>query len=470
MGDEFLTERETLKRQLDAYSENGETTKRLKNLQTVMFQTYQSVSASTELQTALVQLFEFGVLTDATNFTHILNEMNYSLNHGATNADELKASIKAVTDLGEEEWGKLTSGIEDLAQYLEITDGITIKTEEDLTNFIDIIIPKIVQKLKQQLKSINNEEIFAQFDDKIQKASQRIITDWTKDLEGGIGEDDFRKQQLEDEWKLLEEQKQLYYQELEILEDNSQQKLEVEQAYYDVVAQMRENDWELEKLALERKRALIKDSIAAFQTMNDSISTVLGSVSSLIQQEVQEGKLSKEEAAKKIKTLKTLEKVQLAVALANIAASTASGVQDVWRAYAGELVVNAQRAAAAGLLTGGLAGGLRLAKLNAESKASAILRTTSLVATGLANMAAASMGTVSALRGYNQQLEEYDGGGTSAGVGATPTLIDSTPYSYTRQLQTTEEEEQLNRPIYVTVTDIEEGLNNKVKVVSETSF
>lgn len=53
---------------------------------------------------------------------------------------------------------------------------------------------------------------------------------------------------------------------------------------------------------------------------------------------------------------------------------------------------------------------------------------------------------------------------------STPAVVDTTPYSYTRSLQTEEEEETLNQPIYVSVTDIND-VQNKVKVVeNESSF
>lgn len=49
-----------------------------------------------------------------------------------------------------------------------------------------------------------------------------------------------------------------------------------------------------------------------------------------------------------------------------------------------------------------------------------------------------------------------------------PSVVDSTPYSYTRELQTEEEEDTLNQPIYVSVTDIND-VQNKVKVVENES-
>lgn len=58
--------------------------------------------------------------------------------------------------------------------------------------------------------------------------------------------------------------------------------------------------------------------------------------------------------------------------------------------------------------------------------------------------------------------------GATSAVAQIPQVIDSTPYSYSRNLQTEEEEEQLNQPIFVSVTDIN-NVQNKVKVVEEES-
>ena len=65
--------------------------------------------------------------------------------------------------------------------------------------------------------------------------------------------------------------------------------------------------------------------------------------------------------------------------------------------------------------------------------------------------------------------DSSDSGGGS--VTAAPQLIDSTPYSYTRELQTdVEREEQLNTPIYVRVTDIESAQARVRVVENESTF
>jgi len=63
--------------------------------------------------------------------------------------------------------------------------------------------------------------------------------------------------------------------------------------------------------------------------------------------------------------------------------------------------------------------------------------------------------------------------GSSMGMSmqsATPVIGDSQPINYTRNLTTAEEEDQMNQPIYVTVTDIEDGINGRRAQVQNTSF
>ncbi len=51
---------------------------------------------------------------------------------------------------------------------------------------------------------------------------------------------------------------------------------------------------------------------------------------------------------------------------------------------------------------------------------------------------------------------------------AQPSLAETNPYTYTRSVQTVEEEEKLNQPMYVSVTDIN-NVQNRVKVTEEES-
>lgn len=57
---------------------------------------------------------------------------------------------------------------------------------------------------------------------------------------------------------------------------------------------------------------------------------------------------------------------------------------------------------------------------------------------------------------------------SSAPTVAEPVMVESEPYVYTRTAQTFEEEDQLNQPLWVSVTDIN-SVQNKVKVVEDES-
>ena len=210
-----------------------------------------------------------------------------------------------------------------------------------------------------------------------------------------------------------------------------------------------------EELAATRVREVWEATISTFDQVNTSILTVVGSYSQLIQQEMQSGKITKQEAEKKKKTLIALEKVMLAVNIAQIAASTAVGIQDVWANYAAELKSNTRTF---GTVLG--------AAFNAKSLAAAIIRTAGLATMGAANIAAASMGTIAKVRSIEAQGTEAG----ATGVAAAPAQIDSTPFSYTRTVQTQDEIDQLNRPIWVSVKDIDSAQANVRVTDQESTF
>lgn len=53
---------------------------------------------------------------------------------------------------------------------------------------------------------------------------------------------------------------------------------------------------------------------------------------------------------------------------------------------------------------------------------------------------------------------------------ATPVIGNSTPINYTRNITTAAEQDEMNQPIYVTVTDIEDGINGHRAQVTNSSF
>ena len=86
-----------------------------------------------------------------------------------------------------------------------------------------------------------------------------------------------------------------------------------------------------------------------------------------------------------------------------------------------------------------------------------------ILAAGLANVAA---------------IWAVDPNGSNAGSAmnasmqqpAVPVIGNSQPINYTRNITTAEEEDQMNQPIYVTVTDIEDGINGHRAQVTNSSF
>lgn len=269
--------------------------------------------------------------------------------------------------------------------------------------------------------------------------------------------------QLDDELLEYEFQNRLW--ELENLELTNEQKLEIWNAYYERLAEQRKEEMEAQEELLEQTH---KNKIAQWDNIAEhiygamDIADAIGSLSDAIAQNIEltleDADATEESVNKKKKQLKALQDIQLAVTLAAIAMDVAGGIMGIWKGYAAEKAVNAQTAAATGP-----AAAVTLAALESKSLALAIMQTAAIGTMGAAQMAAAIAGNISAKKSI-----EGTGGGSAAGTIAAPQTIDTTPYSYTRQIQTTEEEEQLNRPIYVTVTDIEAGLN-KVEVRDQES-
>ena len=330
-------------------------------------------------------------------------------------------------------------------------------------DIIDIkSIEENIKILKNQLASLNDEKIGANLSYKL---NEQLSEYYTKIVQIRENEDSTLKGYREtnnliaqEDYKLLEKRRDLLKQELDDFKGSQELKLQIQEEYYATLEELDSRHQEYEELVQERNFEILEASFDAYQKVGSSIQTVISSYSALVQAQLNDGKITEKEAKKKIKTLKNLEKVQLAVNIAGIAASTASGIMDIWSAFGAETKLNAEKAPDP----------ITLGVLNGKALTAAILKTTGLAATGAANIAAASMGTIATIKGLNSQLADM---GTSSSVAApTPQLIDSTPYTYARTLQTQEEEDEMNRPIYVTVTDIEDGLKNKVTVTNESSF
>lgn len=265
---------------------------------------------------------------------------------------------------------------------------------------------------------------------------------------------------------LLEEQMENALWEIENLDLTNEQKLAKWQEYYAALHQLQDNAEaerqekaqkaaELDELQFERNINLIDSNIGIL----DSIGALSDAISMNIERTMDDADETEESVKKKKKALKTLQDIQMAVGIAAIAADTAAGIMGIWRGYAAEKILNAEAAAATGP-----AAPATFAALDAKSLASAIIQTAGMGITGAAQIAALVSGTIA----NKKAIDGDTGGGGAAGTIAAPAVIDTTPYSYTRQVQTAEEEAALNRPIWVSVTDIESGMNH-VKVVDQES-
>lgn len=269
--------------------------------------------------------------------------------------------------------------------------------------------------------------------------------------------------------KSLEIEKSAIEEQLENFEGTDQQKLELLQRYYAAVAELRQKDYEDEKAkqeALEELKELqttrTEEMIASLIDMTDKIASSLSSYKStresVIDSEVKAGNISEKEGKRRKKNLLALERAERDFAVAAIAADAATGIVKIWRGWATETgEVNPVTAAG---------NAYYLAALNAKSTIAAVAKTAGLAATATAQIAAAKGKYVVAKN--NMEAEE---GGASTGVAAAPMLIDSSPVSYTRTVQTAEEEDAINqRPIVCSIVDIEDAMDARKVRVTETSF
>ena len=247
--------------------------------------------------------------------------------------------------------------------------------------------------------------------------------------------------------------------ELNLTNLTNEEKLALLNEYYSREKDMRDKNTqdakeaaEKEREAFEKKYDAINRNIDVNVGLLDSIGALSDAISQNIERTKDDEKTTAKAAEKKKKQLIALQKAQLAVSLMAIAGETASGIMSLWKAYAGKTVANNTLVAPPAI-----------AAANAVDLASTIAQTVGMATMGAANMAAA-------VGGYVSNVKSIKGGeeGGAASAVAAPAQIDTTAYTYTRQLQTEEEEEALNRPIWVSVTDIEQGLNN-VKVREEES-
>lgn len=399
-------------------------------------------------------------LTQITDYNRVLGQINYNIDlYKEKQPWESKKweEVKEVVEkFGEVNWFNLTKSLQQAATKLktdfpELDLGSSLKLGLSAEDIKKNVLPGLYDALAD-----------IHIGKKVGEEYRKELEEELNLLRGGFDEYDFNELASMNTYSYLEAQRNALQEELTDFQGTKEKKLELMQQYYEVLHEMRENDWADEKLNAERNASIWEASFDRFNAVAAAYDSIIDTIKSYMQAEVDSGKLTKKEADRKKKTLENLEKVQVAVAVANIAANTAAGVMDVWRGYASELPVNAQTAAASGP-----AAAATKAALDAKSLAAAIIRTSTLAVQGTSQIAAAIGGYVVK---SNASAAESAGGG-STGVGVTPAVIDSTPYSYTRTVQTEEDVDMINqRPIWVSVTDIESGLGQRAQVVGESSF
>ena len=345
---------------------------------------------------------------------------------------------------------------------------------EDKLGLVIAYIQAFGKNLKTELDNANKvvkdnsltkafEEANKNIDTKVNFKVEFNIEELLRSFEEGISEQGFADLIDKQTRETLEVEKAAIEQELENFGGSYEQRLEILERYYAVVAELRQMDWDDEKKAMDKRMAQLdyyqNVSSNFSQSLVDSSAGIINLANgfkTLYNAQIQEGKLNEKEVKAKKKRMEDLEKVVLAATIAQIVASTAQGMVDTWTGYIKETsVVNPQTAAAAGF---GSAAALGV--LNAASLAKAIGKSVGLATTAAGQIAAARGGYISNVTSLR---DEGSGGGASV---AAPSEMETNPYSYSRTLQTAEEEDKLNRPIYVSVVDIIDA-ENKVRVTED---
>ena len=389
---------------------------------------------------------------DRTSMETLDNTMDYAQEKAKEWVDFInKNHFEALGDEDQE--------LKDAVAELNAEFGLSITTLTNLETASDTVKLKI-KKLRGELQeALVDEETSKDADAQLEGLIKTVTYDTYEGYQAYVKEQN--RKALETEKAALEEQ-------LANFQGTDQQKLEMLQRYYEVVAEMRQQDYEDEKAkqeALEEFRQLRKARLdEMFESLIDMTDKMASSLSSykstresVIDSEVKAGKISEEEGKRRKDRLLKLEKLERDFAIATIAADAASGIFKIWKGWATETgEINPASSHGNAVV---------LAGLNAASTLSAVAKSASLAATATAQIAAAKGKYIVA---ENNMIGEN--GGAGGGVGATPALMDSTPYEYTRTIQTTEEEERLNQPIIVRVSDILDGIETHNVQVTESTF
>lgn len=339
--------------------------------------------------------------------------------------------------------------------------GMVINTEEEALTMLDIL-KKRYEKAVQEQSDFGKKDFMAQNNsDEIAKEAELVELKVSLMNDETLSEEKKAELIKAKEQELWDFKQQNLLNELSLIDLTNEEKLALLNEYYSREKEMRDKAaedakeaYEKETEGFEKKYDAINKNIDANVGLLDSIGALSNAIAQNIERTKDDEKTTAKAAEKKKKQLIALQKVQLAVSLLAIAGETASGIMSLWKAYAGKTAANNTLVAPPAI-----------AAANAIDLASTIAQTVGMATMGAANMAAAIGGYVSNVK----SIKGGEEGGGAAAV-AAPAQIDTTAYTYTRQLQTQEEEEALNRPIWVSVSDIERGLNNAKVREEESTF
>ena len=383
--------------------------------------------------------------------------------------DALQESIENAMDDGKATFEEKLKVLQDAvananANGIELEfppENLPLKTEQDLQRVVDyvkafgITLKKTVEEQKAQIED-------SLINDRLTKSAQEnlrsILEMELEAMSNGISGPELSEMIAKNTRKQLEEQKKALEEELANFKGTQEYKLELMQQYYDTVSELREKDLALINLSNDRMIESYTNVVNSMTQLGSAFGSIIGSQKTIIEQEVKDGKISEQEAEKKKKNLENLAKIQRDVAVIGIAADSAGAIMGIWRAYAAEKVVNAETAAGAGIGAAGV-----LAGLNTASLISAIAQTVGIGANAMAQIQAARAGYISTVNNLREA-------GSAAASVSSVSAVETQPFTYTRTVQTQDEEDLLNRPIYVTVTDIEEGLNKAKVTENESKF
>lgn len=374
------------------------------------------------------------------------------------NAEKLINDKKELIEKGAENYEYTVDDIRNIWRSVGDRFGMVINTYQEALTMLDIL-KKRYEKAAQEQADFGKKDFMAQNkSDEIAKEAELLALKVSLMNDETLSEEEKANLIKAKEQEIFDFKQQNLLNELALTDLTNEEKLALLNEYYSREKDMRDKNTqdakdaaEKEREAFEKKYDAINRNIDVNVGLLDSIGALSDAIAQNIERTMDDEKTTAKAAEKKKKQLIALQKVQLAVSLMAIAGETASGIMSLWKAYAGKTAANN---------TLGLPPAIMAA--NAVDLASTITQTVGMATMGAANMAAAIGGYVSNVK----SIKGEEGGGAAAV--AAPAQIDTTAYTYTRQLQTQEEEEALNRPIWVSVTDIERGLNS-VKVREEES-